>query len=323
MLMRPSALLLVALFSTSGCLPRDTRPTPGKLSVTATADDALLEGIPATLTADGWSIVYERFLLGLGRVSLDGDSCNNYTDDNGYSRVIDVLRPGSQKVSDIYALGTCDFGFRIGHPSSRAALGAGVTEADKTFMRTPGIDAFVSGAHGISAFVQGRAEKDGVVKRFAWSIRQDFEFQGCRVEQGGVSDVGFALASGDEKRADITLRGEALFQDNVSDDEAKLRFDMFARADEQFGDGDGNVTLDELRNIPVGVYVAALGASDAGLDFDSGNSGWPALVDDSGVDGGGWKSLGHYVYFALVPRIARFRGIGSCTTHGTSGSGEF
>jgi hypothetical protein len=319
---RSSLVVAGAIGVTStACLPSDTRPTPGRLDVTATSDDALENGISPTV--DGWTIVYERYLLGLGRVSLDGDGCNNYTDEGGYSRILNVLRPGAQKVSIIYALGTCDFGFRVAHPSSRAALGKGVAEADKTFMRTPGTDAIVKGPRGLSAYVEGRAEKNDVVKHFAWAIRQDFDFASCRVDQDGTIEAGFVLHSGDAKTADITIRGEALFQDNVADEEAKLRFEPFARADDEFGDGDGNVTLDELAKLPLGTFISELGGLDAGLDASDGNTGWPALVDDSGVDGGAWKSFGDFVYYGLVPRVARFRGTGMCKTRATNGGGEF
>jgi hypothetical protein len=148
------------------CLPHDTRPPPGSVLVTVTANEDLLGGIPST--EDGWSVGYQRFLVSIGGASLDGKACNDYSDAH-YGRVLDAQNPDPQKLCVSYALGQCDFGFRISNPSADALLGVGTTDADKTFMRTPGTDLYALD-QGVSVYVDGIATKDNVSKHFRWAF---------------------------------------------------------------------------------------------------------------------------------------------------------
>src|SRR5437868_4860776 len=79
--------LLVLESLALGCLPGDTRPPPARVLVSAHPSDSLLTGIPAAATEDGWAIEYQRFLLGVGRVSLGGDLCTTYADAD-YTRIL-------------------------------------------------------------------------------------------------------------------------------------------------------------------------------------------------------------------------------------------
>ena len=142
---------LAGVAALAACLPGDTRPPPGSALITVSPDAALSDGIASEATEDGWAISYQRFLIGLGRVELEGDACNTYSDAN-YSRIFDLQSGGGQKVSEQFALGACSFRFAVANPSSESLLGAGVSDADALFMRTPGTDAY-TGAGGISIYV--------------------------------------------------------------------------------------------------------------------------------------------------------------------------
>jgi hypothetical protein len=288
------ALLLVASLPFAACLPKDTRPEPGSLTVTVTSE---LPGDKAEwVTADGWTIDYQRFLASVRRVTLDDNGpCNVYSEAR-YGRLYDALLPGSHKLSQQYALGRCELGFRIDSPHSDDLLGPGVTKADQTLMRTPGSDAW-SGPSGVSIYIEGTAKKDARVKHFAWTLRRRINYSTCRLEAAGVViESGVKLSGGDDKKLDIRLHGEALFQDSLDPTQAALRFDAFAQADDQYGNADGEVTLEELSLVPL-----------ESTPVDPGDGGAKTL------DGGAWASLGDYVYLGLVPHIARFRDTGVCS----------
>jgi hypothetical protein len=291
----PVALLLNggltvgACMALNACLPKDTRPPPSRVLVTASADEAVLSGIPNTSSEDGWDISYDRLLLSLGRVELGGSGCNAYSNAR-YIRLLDMQQPGAQKVSESYALGQCDFGFGISELASDSPLGANVGAQDLTFMRTVGTDHFVD-SDAITAYVEGRAVKQDITKHFAWAFRGRFSFSACASE---ALTQGLTLEKSGSLTVDLQIRGEALFEDQLDAVAPKLRFDAFADADTRFGDNDGQITLDELAQVPLSV-LSALGY----VAVDRGTAPW--------------QTLGDYVYLGAVPGMVRLGNTGSCT----------
>src|SRR6185369_10597678 len=106
----------------------------GQALVRVVPSAALTAGLSSSDTADGWAITFDRLLIGLGRVQLDGDACTTYSG-AAYSRIFDMLAPGPQKVSEQFALGQCAFQFGVAAPSIDSLLGAGVDSADADAMR--------------------------------------------------------------------------------------------------------------------------------------------------------------------------------------------
>jgi hypothetical protein len=276
-----------------GCVPADTRPVPGSLTVTVSPSPGVLGGV---VTADGWAVTFERVLVGIGGVRL-GDSCLTYTEPD-YDRVLDVTTKSQQKLSITYAIGTCSFGFRVMPPSSDALLGDGVTEDDKTLLRTPGADPYVPRG-GIAYSLVGHATRGDVRKGFQLSFRPRVRYNNCVLTADGGDPVDLPSASA--LVYDITIEAEALLRDDV-DAAAALRFEPFAKADQN---GDGQITLDELRAVPIAT-VRDGGAFEAGT-YD---------VDDAGILRQGRpiviETFGDYVYEVLIPSIPRFQGTGTC-----------
>jgi hypothetical protein len=268
------------------------------LVVTATANDALSNGIPASQTSDGWSIAFDRVLASLGHISVDGDHCSSYSEAR-YDRVLDLLLIGPQKVSESYAIGQCDFGFRVSNPADDAVLGSGVTANDVVFLRTAGSDRY-AGPSGISIYVKGHASRAGVTKSFAWSFRQQLSYKQCHADAD--SGVGLTLAENAPLTVDLSVHGEALFNDNPDRTLAKVRFAPIADADTVTGNGDGIVTLDELSAVSLDSLIVAgtYGLSDAGLP--------PG------------KTLEDYIYLSSFPQMVQFGNVGTCTI--SFGTGE-
>ena len=283
---------LTLLWLASGCLPKDTRPPPARVLMTASASPITETGIGSS--ADGWAISFDRVLLALGRASLDGDtSCSVYSEAR-YSRVLTLLgAPAGQKISESFALGQCDFGFGVLNAESDSLLGAGASADDLSFLRTLGTDRY-SGASGISLFVAGHADKGDLRKTFAWAFRQRVRYRECEQIVDGTSVRGLKLGQDEEVTVDIGLHPEALFADNLDDKAAAFRFDAFAEADTTLGNNDGEVTLDELSVIPFGSLqqTGVYGVGDTKTVF---------------------ITLEDFVYLGLAPQVARYRDDGTCT----------
>jgi hypothetical protein len=261
------------------CLPDDTRPPPGRLDVTVSPDEVLAPNAVGMDTADGWRVTFDRFVITLGSVKLDGDDCSVYNEFD-YLRVMSPGATSTQKVSTPYARGACEVGFQMRPPTSDAALGTGVTEADLLLVGAPASDTYAADA-GAALFVSGRAVSGASEKRFAWAFRRGYQYDACELQ----GEPGVVLASNEERVIDIVVRSSTLFASRPDDDSAELRFGPFAEADDAFGDADGEVKLEELAAAP----------------FDLANQ-HPE-----------WKTLADYLYLALVPRVPRYRATGTCT----------
>jgi hypothetical protein len=277
------------------CLPKDTRPPPSVVLFTASPSEATQTGRLATETADGWSIEFERVLVAIGRVSLDGDDCSVYSD-AGYARLLNLIgAPDSQKVSDSYALGQCDFGFAIGNPQSESPLGAGATKDDLAFMRTAGSDHY-GGPTGISLYVAGSATKGGQQLTFAWPFRGRARYRECASLQDGKLTRGFDLKEDGEVTVNVVVHAEALFAESIMDPNSALRFDAIASAD-ALGNADGEVTFDELRLVML-------------TDLQGGDAYVPNKTNqDIGLL---WSTLEDFIYLGAAPNVARFQGTGAC-----------
>jgi hypothetical protein len=304
------------------CVPADTRPPPGRLTMTVSPSPAVANGVT---TVDGWRVTFDRVFVALGDESL-ADNCAIYGEAE-YDRVINLHAGASQHLGVLHALGKCDLRFRLGPPSSDAVLGAQVSEADKAQMRAPFKDPYTglspNGA-GAGLDIQGTASRDdngtGVTttKKFHLIYRRRIRYQRCTSESPpadastveltalrAFSDAGptVSLEGKEEVVFDLVLEPEAMLRDDPNPSAGVLRFNPFALADR---DNNGEITLDELRT----VTIASI--RDGGASFEAGTYD----VDDAGLLVRGRpiaiESLGDYVYELLIPTLLRFRGSGWC-----------
>ncbi len=283
-----------ALAVLASCVPADTRPVPGTLTMTVSPSPAVANGL---VTADGWAVVFDRVLVSMGNAGL-GDTCANYGEAN-YDRILDVTKQSGQKLGILHGIGECDVDFRVEGPSVDALLGDGVTPDDKTRLRTPGGDHYVK-LGGIAAEIAVSATRAGVTKRFQLSLRSRIRYRDCTL----VPDSGklaVDLKSTVDLTYDLRIEAEAVLRDDV-DAAAAFRFDPFAKADTN---GDGLVTLEELRAVPIAT-VRDGGAFEAGTyELDEAGAvtrGAPVLIE----------TLGDYVYRLLAPTLVRYRDTGGC-----------
>lgn len=269
------------------CLPGDTRPEPGSVFTTVTGSNATREGFTTT---DGWTLQLDRALLCAGPMQL-GDDCQKYAEysEPGYDRILELTGAPKQKLSIMYGLGKCGIDFEIGPPSEDSVLGAGVSQADKTKLRTPGSDAYVKN-DGIVLHVEGTGSDGTRTLHFDFDLRQPLFFLECSVTIDGSEQYGLDLRGGQQLNYNLTVEVEGIFRDDVPRD-AALRFAPFVMADD-VGNADGTVTLDELALVPLSDIQTTA----------------PYSGGDSGV-----QSLADYVYRVLWPKLVVYRDSGSCT----------
>ena len=281
--MQLGTLALTSLILGGGCLPTDTRPPPGELTVVAETEEPTLSGLT---TEDGWSLSFEQMLVSVGHSSAEGDDCNAYNDPD-YARVLNGLRPGAQKINTLFVVGFCELDIELSSPKEDSPLGQAATAADRDFLRTPGADTYVPEG-GISFHIVGTAIRGGETKRFAWPYRNRIDYSLCTTVENGVRTPGIRVGEKESKRATVTLHATTPFQTQLAPQGAVVRFGAFASADV---DGDDDVTLQELG----GVLLADL---DDGTHYSDAHSGWATLED--------------YVYHGLFPKVVRYENDGEC-----------
>lgn len=274
---------LALLAASIGCLPEDTRPPPAEILVTLRGAETTINGVT---TSDGWTIKFERVLVTIGGIDVEGDACDEYADAD-YFRVLDAQLDKPQKVGLTYGLGTCTLQVRARNPDSDSLLGENVTEEQKFAMREPGSDPYEELA-GITYLVRGVAQRGSEQKVFNFHFRRRrVAYDECELTTEDGSQT-FALAQNEKKNIELRVHAEALFQDALDLDKARLRFDHLAAAD---ADGDGAISIEELTKVPLA----------------------DAAIDVTGVEGAEeWKTLGDFFYEGLFPRIVRFGPSGTC-----------
>jgi hypothetical protein len=292
----PLFVLAIATAALGGvfaaCLPGDTRPVPAVIHFTVESSPAVTEGFT---TVDGWHVSFERFLVSVGGMSLGGhgiggrdadeSACNSYSDAR-YQRLIDLVVPGQQKLSDVYGLGACGLRLRLRPPNADDLLGEGVSAQDLAFMRVEDTDEIATHERQ-SVHVRGLAKRDAVTIHFDWSFRTNLSLHGCADASGigYASDV--ALIGGEVLTRAVVIHGEELFHAGRTD-ASPLRFDALAAAD---ADGDHVITLSEL-----GAIDGPPPEADAGF---------------GAVDGGG-PTMEQFLYEELLPRMVRLGDSAAC-----------
>lgn len=241
--MRTFSLALIGLCA-AGCLPVEERPEPGKAELRIATDP----GSDDFITDDGWRIRYDELYASIGNVMLERaegseGECNQYAS-TPYLRIVDLLG-NSSRLATLYARGPCALRFQLAGPHD-LQVATDVDEAIVEEMREIARDPF-GPPETVALRVAGSAERDGEIVRFAWAFRQSFDYDPCAIA---------ALTPGESEVIEIRARLPMLFGDPS---DGLARFDAYAAVD---GDGDGEVTLDELdqHDRPLGehLYLTAL-----------------------------------------------------------------
>ncbi len=206
----------------------DDDPGLGDLEVTIYGEAFIEEGIPGGeagcdgCVEDGWAVTFDRFLVSVTEVAVPGVAADVT------ARVFDLARPsggGGHPVA-VIALPAGHYtalDYVIG-PSPTAA--AGNATADDVALMVDG---------GLAVYAEGRAERAGVVKTFAWGFAGESRYTDCAIE----AHVGDGGAAG----AELTIHADHLLYDDLDSGEPQVVFDLLAASD---ADDDGVITRAEL-----------------------------------------------------------------------------
>ncbi len=250
----------------------------GELEITTSAPAIEKE----LLTTDGWTVKYDRFLVHVSAVNVSGD--DRVLAASAGPQIIDQIAPVPKPLL-IATVRTAraweDVNLQIGPATSdtEIALAPTVTETDRNMMQ--------NGA--LAVHVEGKASRAGVVKSFKWGFKTDTLYRNCVEPQNGTVVRGLVVPPEGKDAADVVLGGEVLFSDDLAG--GVTRADAITAAD---ADGDGTVTLDELRAVPLDDARAVGGAYATGASEDVGD-------------------LGAFVERLSQRLVVRFRATGTCT----------
>jgi hypothetical protein len=216
-------IAIVALIA--GCASEGT----GSAAFTAYGEDYIEKEIPASDVEDGWTVRFEKFLVVLRAVSIEGAGSMSG------SKLFDMTRPGPKEIvsfTDIPAQHYERVSFQIG-PVSADTTG---DPADLALMNKD----------GLSIYVAGTMTKGSATKRFAWGFTTSTLYDRCASEIAGKATDGVVIKNGGREDVELTIHGDHFFYDDLASAKAKVRGDNIAAAD---ADNDGNVTLEELATV--------------------------------------------------------------------------
>lgn len=219
-----SFLVAAVALAAAGCDADDAGS--GTLKVEIWGEDFIETGIPAGEFADGWGVVFDRFLVNVGGLAVAEEGRAPVIEEPGF-RVFDLVAmdgpltvvqavvPAGAYVHASYAIA----------PATSASVAANAAPAD--------LQRMVAG--GLSVLVEGRATKDAQTVAFSWGFTTATTYDPCH-SGGEVADGGVATVQ-------VTIHGDHLFYDDAVSEEPSLRFADLALAD---ADGDGTLTADEM-----------------------------------------------------------------------------
>lgn len=217
----PTPLLSLGLLA-AAC----TDPGQSTLRVTAYGETFVEDRIPAEVLVDGWSIDFQRFLVAISAVEVDGEPLEG-------AFVVDLARGSGGE----------------GHPLGTLTVPAGdaptldfrvATLATATPVSATDDDVATLVDAGASLWVEGTATRDERAVSFAWAFATDTRYVNCQSTA--------ELVDGREATSQLTFHADHLFYDDLDSETPNVAFDLVATADV---DADGEVTEAELRALDI------------------------------------------------------------------------
>ncbi len=282
------ASLIIGGLGLLGCSDA-TSQGKGTEDFTTNGEDFIETGIPAgdgtSGFVDGWSLKYSKFLVNFSEITV-ADASGEVVAKLDKPRFVDNVRPGIKELitfSDLDAKAFTQVSYEIKTAVRDTEVVGDADPAD--------LDMMVE--DGLSVYVEGTATKKKVEKTFHWGFKTQTSYKDCHsAEENGISTEGVVVTNNQTDTSELTTHGDHLYYDSLqSGDNAKptlIRFNEKAAADDgPNGDGDGDVTLQEL--------------CQENID--------PEIYNTSGLPG---ATIGDFV-ISLARTIGHYRHEGECT----------
>lgn len=267
----------------------------GTLALSVSGEDAAEVGFPVPgveelVFADGWSVRFDKYLIGLGRVRVaSSDGAVGVEDDE---IVVVDLTAGEQQVftfEEVPARRWDDFGYDILPPTASARVVGGVAEAD--------VQRMIDG--GFNYWIEGVATRGERSRRFAWGLAAPTRNDRCVNASDGTPGV--VVRNNATAPYQITLHLDHLFYDRLgAHDGASMRFEAIAAA----ADDQGVIHWEDLADRRLSMLVDTEGNPIVA------EAGAPPLYDTAGVPGAD-ENLQAYLLAASRSQ-GRFHGEGEC-----------
>ncbi len=245
-------LLVVASATVASCVPADEAIGLGSVSFTVTASRNTIHGFT---TSDSWRIDFQRVLLGFRTMTIGKIGVSDQCSYRGRGAVSDTVfdpRLGIvQTFNGIEPTECPDVGIVFTPPGDTTTVGPGARSSDLVFLSAdgPSAHAYIEAtAKGVRTF-GGPEEEIRLVLRFD-TTRTSSRFGGCRTATRGIR-----IKEGVRDEATVTFGAEHLFHEAVSLS-AATRFAPFLRADTDFGNADGVVTMDDLDKLSLSLIAS-------------------------------------------------------------------
>jgi hypothetical protein len=303
--LRPATLGLVASLTAAACLPEDDIPAPGVAQFSFVGDPS-----QGTLpeSADGWTLVAKRALVGLQLSYQQLDSCDVYSQSGLEPILANALVSESAYLGRVRGLGQCTSPVILDSFVYISRFGAGTSHADvDTINAVLDRSELTRDSHNVSLYLDATLQKGTQQKHLEWALVLPYVLLACPPRGGGVPTLGYQLDSGKSENFTMSFRLEQLFWDGLGESAAS-RLAPYADADR---DGDGEITLDEVAATPLTDYAEATGGYQELLP---GNASSPTLgtVNPTLLD---WLA-------ARLPRsFFRAEAANACALGGTSAFG--
>ncbi len=219
----------------------------GTLAVEIWGEDFIEKGIPASEFSDGWSMVFDRFLVAVDGIAVArGNNTPNLQDE--VQRIFNLTRPGplSFLTREVPA-GLYDRTDYTIRPASNYVIAGNASAEDVELMKD----------NRYSVYVEGTAkynENSENSKIFKWGFDTTTSYVHCHSEAD--------IENGDAETVQLTIHADHLFYDDLYAEEPALTFEIIAQADK---DGDGEVTSAELSSFDLKA-LANYGTGSAYVD---------------------------------------------------------
>ena len=245
--MRRSLTSVFGAVALAACVPADEAVGLGSVQFDFSVSSRTLDGVTASETIDGWSIRFDRVVLGfktmtIGQVGVS-DVCS-YRGRGADSDVVFDPRLGLvQTFNGIRPVQCPDVGVIFGPPSNATTLGKGVGSQDLIDLASGApAHAIVEATVTNESLFQGPGPLSRRIMLRFDSERTSTRFGGCRAAMRGVR-----IVEGQRDEVPVRFAAEHLFRDAISPT-ANLRVLPFVTSDE---DRDGVVTMEELDARPL------------------------------------------------------------------------
>lgn len=197
-----------------------------------------------------WTLHYDKFLVNFHGITV-ADADDHVGAKSKDSYFVDNTKPGRKELVTFKGMEAKAWE-QVSYEIKPALADAVVVSGDEK-------DLEMMVSEGYSIYVEGSATKGSTTKTFHWGFATGTAYKDCHHEEEGKDTLGIVVTNGSTDTSELTTHGDHFFYDRLqaSPDAAiptSLRFDEKAAADDKpNGDGDGEITLDELSKLPIDV----------------------------------------------------------------------